>query len=116
MSNEEILKNIKEKDYIAFQFDFGNFGKEVEVAEVTTAYEDKVIVHWYRGWQSESQIVKKSEIIAIGKQFGTSRIKGWIGKFHILIPDHPLLEFEELKPVEDLFDEFPLLLKFEINE
>lgn len=104
MDNELLLNNLKPfYDYIAFEWDFG-VGKEIEVAQISTIFEDRVVVHWSRGWNSESQVVKKSDIIAIGDlQNGTAKIQGFSGKFHILLPDHPLLK---LKPEFEFSNEF----------
>jgi hypothetical protein len=44
------------------------------------------------GHHSLSEYVEKEDIIAIGNQKGTGKIRGWSGNFDILQPNHPLLK------------------------
>lgn len=90
--NLQLLSKLKEKDHVAFQWNYGSFGKEIVVASITIAEEQKVLVHWMDGYKSEGKWIEKSEIIAIGDNSAKGKIKGYSGKFNILIPNHELLE------------------------
>lgn len=84
--------NLKEGDYIAFPWKYGNGGDEIIVTNITAVYDDSVLVHFLYGYKSESEFVPKKDIIAIGDiKKGKHKIKGWSGKFHLLKPKHPLL-------------------------
>ena len=86
-----VLSNLKKGDYIAFQWDYGIFGKEIIVDSITCVEDDKVLVHFLYGHKSEAEWVKKSDIIAVGDKSCNGRIKGWTGFFDILLPNHELL-------------------------
>ena len=86
-----VLSNIKEGDYIAFQWNYGIFGKEIIVDNITCVDGDQVLVHFLYGYKSEAEWVKKSDIIAVGDMSAKGEIKGWSGKFNILLPEHELL-------------------------
>jgi len=94
------LDNLKEGDYIAFQWMHGlNFDGDgdIIVTNITKVYEDEVLVHFLYGCKSESDFIKKSDILAIGNMKGNHEIKGWTGKFDILKPNHSLI-IKDLKP------------------
>ena len=78
-------------DSIAFEWKFGTLGPEIFVAKISSVEDDRVLVHFLYGYKSESEWVKKNEIIAIGDLLATGKIKGWTGHYNILIPDHKLL-------------------------
>lgn len=86
-----VLSNLKVGDYIAFQWNYGTFGKEIIVDNITCVEDEQVLVHFLYGYKSESEWVKKSDIIAIGDMSGNGKIKGWSGNFNILLPNHELL-------------------------
>ena len=86
-----VLSNIKEGDCIAFQWNYGIFGKEIIVDNITCVDGDQVLVHFLYGYKSEAEWVKKSDIIAVGDMSAKGEIKGWSGKFNILLPEHELL-------------------------
>lgn len=78
-------------DYIAFQFDYGSFGKEIVVDKITSIDKDQFLVHFLNGYKSESVYVDKDKVIAIGDHQSSGKIKGWSGTYNILLPDHELL-------------------------
>lgn len=82
------LSNLKIGDYIAFQWNYGTFGKEIIVDSITCIEDEQVLVHFLYGCKSESEWVKKSDIIAIGDISANGKIKGWSGNFNILLPNH----------------------------
>ena len=84
--------NLKEGDYIAFEWAFGIFGKEIIVTSITSVKNDDVLVHFLYGYKSESEWIKKKDIIAIGDTSASGKIKGWSGNFNILLPNHELLK------------------------
>ena len=86
-----VLSNLKTGDYIAFQWDYGTFGKEIIVDNISCVDDEKVLVHFLYGYKSEGEWVKKSDIIAIGDMSANGKIKGWTGNFNILLPNHELL-------------------------
>ena len=86
-----VLSNLKAGDYIAFQWNYGFFGKEIIVDNITCVEDEKVLVHFLYGYKSEGEWVKKSDIIAIGDMSANGKIKGWTGNFNILLPNHELL-------------------------
>lgn len=97
---DKILANLVLGDFIAFEWAYGMFGREIIVAPITLYHEDEVLVHFLYGYQSESEFIKKSDIIAVGSSSANGKIKGWSGNFNILIPDHELLQNKEKeKPV-----------------
>lgn len=83
-----MIKDLKIGDYIAFEWSYGVSGKEI----ITMVKPDEVLVHFLYGYKSEAQWVKKKDIIAIGNPKGKGKIKGWTGKFNIVLPDHELLK------------------------
>jgi hypothetical protein len=91
-----MLLNLKEGDYIAFGFNYnGGIPKEIIVDNITKVYEDRVLVHFMYGYHSMAEFIDKKDIIAVGDNiFGTGKIKGWGGKFIILLENHPLLKTE----------------------
>ena len=86
-----VLSNLKVGDYIAFQWNYGIFGKEIIVDNITCVEDEKVLVHFLYGYKSEGEWVEKSDIIAIGDMSANGKIKGWSGNFNILLPNHELL-------------------------
>ena len=86
-----VLSNLKVGDYIAFQWNYGMFGKEIIVDNISYVDDEKVLVHFLYGYKSEGEWVKKSDIIAIGDMSANGKIKGWTGNFNILLPNHELL-------------------------
>lgn len=88
----DIISNLKNGDSIAFGFDYnGGEPKEIIVAQITEVYEKDVLVHFLYGHHSLGEFVKKENIIAKGDTNGVTKIKGWSGKYHLLI-DSPLLK------------------------
>jgi hypothetical protein len=87
-----MIKDLKIGDYIAFEWSYGVSGKEIIVDSITMVKPDEVLVHFLYGYKSESQWVKKKDIIAVGDPKGKCKIKGWSGKFNIVLPDHELLK------------------------
>ena len=90
-NKEKYLDNLKEGDYIAFQWDYGIFGKDIIVDRVTSINNDEVLIHFLYGYKSEAEWIKKDKIIAIGDNNFNGKIDGWSGNFNILIPEHELL-------------------------
>ena len=45
----DVLSNIKEGDYIAFQLNYGIFGNEIIVDNITCVDGDQVLVHFLYG-------------------------------------------------------------------
>ena len=86
-----VLSNLKVGDYIAFQWNYGIFGKEIIVDNISCVEDEKVLVHFLYGYKSEGEWVEKSDIIAIGDMSANGKIKGWSGNFNILLPNHELL-------------------------
>ena len=86
-----VLSNLKVGDYIAFQWNYGIFGKEIIVANISCVDDEKALVHFLYGYKSDGEWVKKSDIIAIGDMSANGKIKGWTGNFNILLPNHELL-------------------------
>jgi len=86
-----VLSNLKAGDYIAFQWNYGIFGKVIIVDNITCVEDEQVLVHFLYGYKSEGEWVKKSDIIAIGDMSANGKIKGWSGNFNILLPNHELL-------------------------
>ena len=92
--NMKKVNDLKEGDYIAFKWEYGvnqGEGGDIVVTDITKVYDDQVLVHFLDGYKSESEFVKKEDILAIGNMDGNDGIKGWTGKFDILKPDHPLI-------------------------
>lgn len=84
---EQKLKSLKYGDYIAFGFNYnGGEPKEIIVTNITSVYDDKVLVHFLYGGRSIGEFIKKNEILAIGNHKCTGKIKGWRGGFDILKP------------------------------
>lgn len=79
-----MIKDLKIGDYIAFEWSYGVSGKEIIVDSITMVKPDEVLVHFLYGYKSESQWVKKKDIIAVGDPKGKCKIKGWSGKFNIV--------------------------------
>lgn len=93
MKNQELIDNLKEGDYIAFAFSYFGRNAEINVNNITKVYEDKVLVHFMYGHHSMAEFIDKKDIIAIGdNNLGTEKIKGWGGKFILLLENHPLLK------------------------
>ena len=86
-----VLSNLKVGDYIAFQWNYGMFGKEIIVDNISCVDDEQVLVHFLYGYKSEGEWVKKCDIIAIGDMSANGKIKGWTGNFNILLPNHELL-------------------------
>jgi hypothetical protein len=87
------LENLKEGDYIAFGFSY-NGGKHTDIVvdNITSVSKGRVLVHFLYGHHSLAEYIEKKDIIAIGNKGGESKIKGWGGKFDLLLPNHPLLK------------------------
>jgi hypothetical protein len=79
------IDRLTEEDYIAFGFNY-NEGEpnEIIVNNITSIYEDRVLVHFLYGYKSLAEFVKKEDILAIGNEEGEGKIKGWTGKYDIL--------------------------------
>jgi hypothetical protein len=83
----EKLNSLKEGDYIAFGFNYnGGEPKEIIVSNITSVYEDKVLVHFLYGHHSLGEFINKNNILAIGNNQCKGKIKGWSGGFDILKP------------------------------
>jgi len=80
-----VLSNLKHGDYIAFEWEFGIFGKEVIVSSITSVTDEQVLVHFMCGLRSEAEWVKKQDIIAVGDMSAKGKLKGWSGNFNILL-------------------------------
>ena len=78
--------SLKEGDYVAFGFNYdGGEPNEIIVDQITSVYEDKVLVHFLYGVKGLSEFVNKEKILAVGnEESGEGRIKGWTGKYDIL--------------------------------
>lgn len=74
-------------DYIAFEWT-GYEGKEIIVTNISFVHDDEFIVHFLYGLKSESAVVKKSDVLAIGDNNATGKIKGWSGNYNILNKDY----------------------------
>lgn len=88
---QELLAMLKEgewQSFIAFEFEFGTHGPCIEVSDITNLYKDKVLCHFYRGHRSESEFIKKNDIIAIGdNENGDVQLHGHKGNFIVLRPE-----------------------------
>ena len=94
-TQEQTNQNIElsENDYIAFGFNYnGGEPSEILVSNITKVYSDKVLVHFLYGHHSLGEFIYKKDIIAIGNNNSSGKIKGYRGNFEILLPNHPLLE------------------------
>jgi hypothetical protein len=85
------IDNLCAGDFIAFEWNYG-IGKEIIVSNITSVDRNKVLTHFLYGYRSEAEWVNKKDIIAIGNPNGSGKIRGWSGKFDILLPDHELLK------------------------
>jgi hypothetical protein len=87
------LENLKKGDYIAFGFSYrGGKHTTIIVDNISSISKEKVLVHFLYGHHSLAEYIDKKDIIAIGNVNGESKIKGWSGKFDLLLPNHPLLK------------------------
>ncbi len=86
------LDDLQTGDYIAFAWHDGR-DFDIIVENITSIAEHgHVLMHFMNGFKSESEYVKPENIIAIGDQIaGPDSIPFWKGKFHILLPEHPVL-------------------------
>lgn len=80
------VDSLTKGDYIAFGFNYhGGEPNEIIVDNITQVYEDKVLVHFIRGWTSLAEFVKKDKILAIrNSETGEGTIEGWSGKYDII--------------------------------
>jgi|GEM_PF-2658104 len=82
------LKEGPEQSFIAFEFKFGHPSSSIEVSDITSIHGDSVLCHLYMGHKSESEFIKKNDIIAIGDdKNGDVQLHGWGGKFIVLRPE-----------------------------
>jgi len=91
MEAAQAIAQLKQGDYIAFQWNYGIFGKEIIVNNITCIRGNDVLVHFLYGYKSEAEWVSKDKIIAIGDPSASGKIKGWSGNFNIILPEHELL-------------------------
>ena len=88
--NQEIkMKTVEQLaagDYVAFAFNYNNSEPdEIIVDNITHVYPAEVLVHFVYGTKSISEIILKTEILAIGNnESGEGRIEGWGGKYDVL--------------------------------
>jgi len=80
------ISDLAKGDYIAFGYNYnGGMPNEIIVDNITSIYEESVLVHFVYGLKSLSEIVKKENILAIGNnETGEGKIKGWQGQYDIL--------------------------------
>lgn len=79
-------------DYIAFGFNYnGGEPNEIIVDKITHIDNEIVTVHFLYGYKSLSESIKIKDIIAVGDNNSKTKIKGWGGKYKILLPNHKLL-------------------------
>lgn len=78
--------NFSTQEHYMFWWPHGCLGKPTTIVEKPTSiYSDKILFHFLYGYKSESEFVKKEEIIAVGdNEKGTVEVKGWSGKYRIL--------------------------------
>ena len=90
---KKTLDDLKSGDYIAFGFNYnGGEPNDIIIDNITSVYDDRVLVHFLYGYKSMAEFILKKDIIAIGDlENGESKIPHCSGKFNILLPDHPLL-------------------------
>lgn len=96
------VNDLKEGDFIAFQWMYGlnlEGDGDIVVTNITKVYEKEFLVHFLYGYKSESEVVKKDDVLAIGNMDGKSGLKGWTGKFDILNPNHSLIVRDLKEPV-----------------
>ena len=75
-----------DKNYM-FYFKDGAVDPTVIVGKPTLV-EDELLFHFMIGHKSESEFVKKEDIIAVGdNENGTVKVLGWTGKYRILNKD-----------------------------
>jgi len=69
-----------------FYWPSGVLNKPIVIVEKPTSIDkNKILFHFSLGTSSESEYVKKSEILAVGDNVdGTIEVKGWSGKYRIL--------------------------------
>jgi len=91
-SVKRVLAQLKKGDYIAFPFTYNGERKEIIVDNITSVSDKEVLVHFLYGHHSLAEYIKKEDIIAVGDMNASGRIKGWIGTFNILKPNHELLK------------------------
>lgn len=89
------VEDLTEQDYIAFGFNYnGGEPNEIIVDNITTVYDEKVLVHFMYGHHSLSEDINKKDILAIGNTEGKGKIKGWTGNYDVLLP-------EKIKEIEN---------------
>jgi len=77
--------DLKEGDYIAFEYEYEIGDPEIIVDNISFVYEDRVIVHFLYGYKSETCTILKKDILAIGNKLnGTTKLLGWTGLFDIV--------------------------------
>jgi hypothetical protein len=88
--------------FIAFPYSYDNDPNDlsIEVARITKVYpeDQKVLVHFLYGYKSMGEFIPYTDIVAIGDHVnGTHGIKGWSGKFRLILPENETLK-QNLKP------------------
>jgi aspartate carbamoyltransferase regulatory subunit len=78
---------LKVGTYIAFIWPFGD---DIVISDILNIRNDEMLVCFMYGLRSESEWVKRKDIVAIGDSSATGKIKGWRGNFNIIQPNHKI--------------------------
>jgi len=83
-----IKKEVEAGDYIVFEFN-----NDLQVADVTKVYSDKVLIHFLDSYKGDAEFINFENILGKGNSNGMYKLHNWSGNYDIYDFENQLIKF-----------------------